>query len=36
VKDPAKRGPGFLLSVLPTWILLLGSLVGAVWRLVTA
>jgi uncharacterized membrane protein YecN with MAPEG domain len=35
VKDPAKRGPGFLLSVLPAWILLLGSLVGAVWRLVT-
>ena len=28
--DPSKRGPGFLLTVLPTFILLLASLVGAI------
>lgn len=31
VKDPAKRGPGFLIGMLPTMILLVGGLVMAVW-----
>jgi len=31
VTDPAKRGPGFGLSMLPTTILLLGGIGGAVW-----
>lgn len=30
VADPSKRGPGFLLTVLPTFSLLLGCLVGAI------
>ncbi len=30
VKDPAKRGPGFGLSVLPTVLLLIGAIYGAV------
>jgi len=30
--DPARRGPGFLLTVLPTFVLLAMSLVGAVTR----
>ena len=29
-KEPAKRGPGFGLSILPTLVLLLGGLIGAV------
>lgn len=29
VKDPAKRGPGFGLSVLPTVLLLIGAIYGA-------
>ena len=29
VRDPATRGPGFMLSALPSMILLLGGLVGA-------
>jgi hypothetical protein len=33
VKDPKSRGAGFLLSVLPTLILLLSGLIGAVMRL---
>jgi glutathione S-transferase len=33
VKDPAKRGPGFGLTFLPTVILLTGGLVGAAMRL---
>jgi hypothetical protein len=33
VKDPKSRGPGFGLSVLPTLILLLSGLIGAVMRL---
>jgi uncharacterized MAPEG superfamily protein len=33
VKDPAKRGPGFGMSFLPTLVLLLGGLIGAVLRL---
>jgi hypothetical protein len=31
VADPAKRGPGFGLTVLPVTILLLGGLGGALW-----
>ena len=34
VKDPAKRGPGFGLTFLPTAIMLVGALVGAVLSLV--
>jgi glutathione S-transferase len=30
--DPKKRGPGFALSILPTFILLLGAIVGAVMK----
>jgi len=36
VKDPAKRGPGYGLSALPTLILVAGGLVGAVWHLIHA
>jgi glutathione S-transferase len=35
IADPAKRGPGFGLSVIPTTILLLGGLGGAIWSAVT-
>ena len=31
VADPAKRGPGFGLTALPTTIMLLGGLGGALW-----
>jgi uncharacterized MAPEG superfamily protein len=31
IADPKKRGPGFGLSALPTMILLLGGLGGALW-----
>lgn len=34
ISDPAKRGPGFGLSVLPTMVLLLGGLGGAIWEAV--
>jgi glutathione S-transferase len=30
VEDPEKRGPGFLIGFLATFVLLLGSLIGAV------
>ena len=30
VKDPAKRGPGFLIGYIPTVVLLIGGLVYAV------
>jgi len=33
VKDPASRGIGMILSVLPCWVLILGGLVGAAWSL---
>jgi len=33
-KDPAKRSLGFGLSFLPVVILLIGGLIGAVWKLV--
>ena len=33
-KDASKRGPGFIIQALPTVILLLGSLVGGVLKLV--
>ena len=33
-KDPASRGPGFGLSAMPAYILLLGGLGAAIWRLV--
>jgi uncharacterized membrane protein YecN with MAPEG domain len=32
VAEPTKRGPGFLLTVLPTFVLLGASLVGAITR----
>jgi hypothetical protein len=34
VREPAKRGPGFLLSSLPTAVLLIGGLVGAIRALI--
>jgi uncharacterized membrane protein YecN with MAPEG domain len=34
VKDPAKRSLGYGLTFLPMVILLVGDLIGAVWRLV--
>lgn len=30
VQDPGKRTPGFLTSVVPVWILVLGGLIGAI------
>ena len=36
VKEPAKREIGFALSVLPTFILVLGGLFGAIWTLFRA
>jgi glutathione S-transferase len=36
VKDPAKRSLGYGLTFLPMAILLVGGLIGAVWRLVHA
>jgi hypothetical protein len=34
VTDPAKRGPGFGLSLLPIAVLLLGGIIGATLRLI--
>jgi len=34
VKDPPKRGPGFGLSFLPTVVLLVGGLIGAIRALI--
>ena len=34
-RDPASRGTGMMLSVLPTYVLVLGGLGGAIWSLVT-
>jgi len=33
IQDPAKRGPGFLMTLTANAILVFGGLVGAVWRL---
>ena len=33
VADPKTRGPGFILSMLPALILVLGGLVGAIMKL---
>ena len=33
IRDPATRGPGMLLSVIPSWVLLLGGIVGVGWQL---
>jgi uncharacterized membrane protein YecN with MAPEG domain len=35
IADPAKRGPGFGLTMMPTTILLLGGLGGAIWSAIT-
>jgi uncharacterized MAPEG superfamily protein len=35
IADPAKRGPGFGLTMFPTSVLLLGGLGGALWSMVT-
>ncbi len=35
VKDPATRGTGMMLTVLPCWILVLGALGGAVWTAIS-
>ncbi len=34
VKDPASRGVGMMLTVLPSYLLVLGALGGAIWSLV--
>ena len=34
VKDPARRGPGFLIAVIPNSLLLLGGLIGALITLI--
>lgn len=34
VSNPASRGTGMLLSVIPCWILILGALGGAIWSLI--
>jgi len=34
IEDPAKRGPGFLLTLIANGVLVIGGLVGAVLRLV--
>ncbi len=34
VKDPGSRGIGMIMSVLPCWVLILGGLIGAGWKLV--
>jgi len=34
VKDPASRGTGMILSVLPSYTLILGGLGGAIWALI--
>ena len=36
VKDPASRGPGMLLSVIPCYVMLLGGLAAAAWQYLTA
>lgn len=36
VKDPASRGPGMLLSVIPCYVMLLGGLAAAAWQHLTA
>ena len=33
VKDPSKRGLGFLLSALPGWVMVIGALIGAAMSL---
>ncbi len=35
VKDPATRGIGMMLTLLPCWILVFGALGGAVWPVIT-
>lgn len=32
LKDPRSRGPGFILTILPTFILLLAALIGVFFR----
>src|SRR5277367_1364816 len=34
VKDPARRSVGYAMSLLPALVLVLGSLIGAVWQLI--
>jgi len=36
IVDPAKRGPGFGLTMMPTAILLLGGLGGAIWSAIAS
>ena len=36
IQDPAARGPGMILSVLPCWVLLVGGATGAIWTLIQA
>ena len=35
LKDPGSRGPGMAMSSLPSIVLFLGGLAGAVWSLVS-
>lgn len=34
VKDPASRGTGMMLTVIPSYLLVLGGLGGAIWQLI--
>jgi uncharacterized membrane protein YecN with MAPEG domain len=34
INDPASRGTGMLMSVIPSYLLVLGGLAGAVWSLI--
>lgn len=36
VKSPDTRGPGMIVTTLPIWILLLGTLGAAIWQLIPA
>ncbi len=31
-REPSRRGPGVLISMLPCWVLVLGGLIGAAWK----
>jgi len=35
IREPGKRGPGMLISILPCYVMVLGALVGAIWQLIS-
>ena len=36
VTEPSSRGTGTMLSIIPCWLLVLGGLIGAGWKLLTS